>query len=223
MCSVPSYSIKVFMTLFYISIISQSLHINALEWDLPIWHPRMPYGIIYPPPPNIGPSNAILPDCIKPLPKRMLAEHYWWHGSFIRELNIFMCDISMYLRLQPYLPVTNVAASVTFISFSKHSFGKVINEVSYQACDLMKFIQQTYIYILHQPYEYHLSHAVGYQMIVKKQTFFSFYEINANFGTKNKISHLIICHYMISEGCIMMIVVYACIIWFRLDCIMQLK
>ena len=43
----------------------------------------------------------------------------------------------------------------------KHSFGKVINEVWYQACNLMRFIQQTHIYILHQTYEYHLSHAAG--------------------------------------------------------------
>ena len=43
----------------------------------------------------------------------------------------------------------------------KHSFGKVIDEVWYLACDLMRFIQQAHIYILHQTYEYHLSYAAG--------------------------------------------------------------
>ena len=41
----------------------------------------------------------------------------------------------------------------------KHSFGKVINDMWYQACHLMRFLQQTHIYILYQTYEYHLSHA----------------------------------------------------------------
>ena len=36
-----------------------------------------------------------------------------------------------------------------FLLHGKHSFGKVINEVLYQACDLMRFIQQTHIYISH--------------------------------------------------------------------------
>ena len=54
----------------------------------------------------------------------------------------------------------------------KHSFGKVINEVRYQACDLMRLIQQTHIYILHQTYEYNLSHAAGKQMIVEKPNVF---------------------------------------------------
>ena len=49
--------------------------------------------------------------------------------------------------------------SSIFLLHGKHLFGKVINEVWYQACDLMRFIQQTLIYILHQTYEYHLSHA----------------------------------------------------------------
>ena len=49
--------------------------------------------------------------------------------------------------------------SSMFLFYGKHSFGKVINEVWYQACDLMRFIQQTHIYILHQIYEYHFSHA----------------------------------------------------------------
>ena len=51
--------------------------------------------------------------------------------------------------------------SSIFMLHGKHSFGKEINEVWYQACDLMRFIQQTHIYILHQTYEYHLSHAAG--------------------------------------------------------------
>ena len=51
--------------------------------------------------------------------------------------------------------------SSIFLSHCKHSFGKVINEVWYQASDLMRFIQQTHIYILHQTYEYHLSDAAG--------------------------------------------------------------
>ena len=46
-----------------------------------------------------------------------------------------------------------------FLLHGKDWFGKVINEVWYQACDLMRFMQQTHIYILHQTLEYHLSHA----------------------------------------------------------------
>ena len=79
----------------------------------------------------------------------------------------------------------------------KHSFEKEINEMWYQACDLIRFIQQPHIYILHQAYEYNLSHAAGVQVIVEKSNVFSSCEINAiKLGTK---------------------------IWFRLDCIMQLK
>ena len=48
-----------------------------------------------------------------------------------------------------------------FTLHGKHLFAKGVNEVWYQACDLMRFIQQTHIYILHQTYEYHLSHAAG--------------------------------------------------------------
>ena len=51
--------------------------------------------------------------------------------------------------------------SSIFLLHGQHSFGKVINEVWYQACDLMRFIPQTHIYVLHQTYEYHLSHAAG--------------------------------------------------------------
>ena len=51
--------------------------------------------------------------------------------------------------------------SIIFLLHGKHSFGKVINKVWYQACHLMTFIQQTDIYILHQTYEYHLLHAAG--------------------------------------------------------------
>ena len=43
------------------------------------------------------------------------------------------------------------------------------------------------------------------------------------FGTKNEISHEIIYHYMTSYGYIIMIIVDSCIIWFHLDCMMQLK
>ena len=56
--------------------------------------------------------------------------------------------------------------SSIFLLDGKHSFGKVINEMLYQACDLMRFIQQTHIHILHQTHEYRLSHAAGQQMIV---------------------------------------------------------
>ena len=62
--------------------------------------------------------------------------------------------------------------SSIFLLPGKHSFGKVINEVWYQACDLMRFIQQTHTYILHQTYEYHLSHAACLQMIVEKTNVF---------------------------------------------------
>ena len=51
--------------------------------------------------------------------------------------------------------------SSIFLLQGKHSFGKVINEVWYQASDLMRFIQQTHIYILHQTHQYHLAHAAG--------------------------------------------------------------
>ena len=51
--------------------------------------------------------------------------------------------------------------SSIFLLHGKHWFGKVINEVWYQVRDLMRFIQQTHIYILHQAYEYHHSHAAG--------------------------------------------------------------
>ena len=86
----------------------------------------------------------------------------------------------------------------------------------------MRFIQETHIHILHQVYEYHLSHAAGQQMTGKNQTFFSFCKINATkFGTKNEILHKIIYHYMTSYGYIIMIIVDSCIIWFHLDCIMQ--
>ena len=45
-----------------------------------------------------------------------------------------------------------------FLLYGKHSFGKGINEVWNQACDLMRFIQQTHIYILQQTHEHYLSH-----------------------------------------------------------------
>ena len=45
--------------------------------------------------------------------------------------------------------------SSIFLLHGKHSFGKVIDEVWYQACDLMRFKQKTHIYILHQTYKYH--------------------------------------------------------------------
>ena len=76
--------------------------------------------------------------------------------------------------------------SSIFLLHDKYSFGKVLNEVWYQACDLKRFIQQTPIYILQQTHEYHLSHVAGQQMIAKKQTFFSFCEKNATkLGSKN--------------------------------------
>ena len=51
--------------------------------------------------------------------------------------------------------------SSIFLLHDKHSFGKVIDKVWYQACDFMRFTQQTYICILHQTHEYHISHAAG--------------------------------------------------------------
>ena len=107
MCSVPS--IKVFTTLSYISIISQSLHINALEWDPPIWHPRMLYGIKEPP-------QHQSKQCHFTWRHQAITEtHVSWpllmtwviHPRAIPQgmLNISMCDISMYLRLQPHLPM----------------------------------------------------------------------------------------------------------------------
>ena len=43
--------------------------------------------------------------------------------------------------------------SSIFVLHGKHSCGKVLNKVWYQTCDLMGFIQQTHIYILHQPHD----------------------------------------------------------------------
>ena len=51
--------------------------------------------------------------------------------------------------------------SSIFLLHGKHSFRKVINEVWYEGCDLMRSIQQAHIYILHQTYEYHFSNAAG--------------------------------------------------------------
>ena len=55
--------------------------------------------------------------------------------------------------------VQNIIFATKFINIfflhGKQSVGKVINEVWYQACDLMRFIQQTHIYILHQTSDYH--------------------------------------------------------------------
>ena len=51
----------------------------------------------------------------------------------------------------------------------------------------MRFIQKTHTYILHQTYEYHLSHAAGLQMILEKPNVLLLCEINATkFGTKIK-------------------------------------
>ena len=91
----------------------------------------------------------------------------------------------------------------------KHSFGKVINEVWYQACDLMRFIQQTHIYILLQTSEHQIN-----KWKPKNQAFSSFCEINATkFGTKTSISHKIIYHYMTSYGYIIMVIVDSCIFY----------
>ena len=62
--------------------------------------------------------------------------------------------------------------SSIFLLHGEYILGKVINEVWYQARDLMRFIQQTPIIILHQIYEYHFSHAAGYRMIVEKPNVF---------------------------------------------------
>ena len=51
--------------------------------------------------------------------------------------------------------------SSNLFSHGKHSLGKVMNDMWYQACDLMRLIQQTHIHILHQTYEHCLSHAAG--------------------------------------------------------------
>ena len=52
--------------------------------------------------------------------------------------------------------------SSIFLLHGKHSFGKVINKVWHQACDLVRSIQQTHIYILQQTYEYHLSQCYSF-------------------------------------------------------------
>ena len=58
----------------------------------------------------------------------------------------------------------------------------------------------------------------------KPKYFFSFCKINATkFGTRNEIPHKIIYHHMTSYGYIIIIKVASCIIWFHLDCFMQLK
>ena len=58
----------------------------------------------------------------------------------------------------------------------------------------------------------------------KHQAFFSFCKIKATkFGTKYEISHKIVYHFMTSSGYIIMIIFHLCVIWFHLDCIMQLK
>ena len=72
----------------------------------------------------------------------------------------------IYKYLQNFIFATKFSS--IFLLHGKHSLGKVINEVWYQPCDLMRLIQQTDIYILHQTYEFHLSHAAGWQMIVEK-------------------------------------------------------
>ena len=51
--------------------------------------------------------------------------------------------------------------SSIFLLPGKHLFGKLLNEVWYQAYDLMKFIRQTHIYILQHTHEYRLSHAAS--------------------------------------------------------------
>ena len=73
--------------------------------------------------------------------------------------------------------------SSIFLLHGKHSLEKVIYEVWYQPCDLMRFIQQTHIYILHQTYEFHLSHAAGKQIIVEKSKVFV--PLRDKFGSKN--------------------------------------
>ena len=68
----------------------------------------------------------------------------------------------------------------------------------------MSFIQQTYTYVLHQTYEYHISHAAGLQMIVEKPNFFYFCEINATkFGTEIKYSLISFGLYHAVEGIIL--------------------
>ena len=60
--------------------------------------------------------------------------------------------------------------------------------------------------------------------LLKNQKFLSFCEMNATkFGSKNYFSYIIIYHYMISYGYIIMVKVDSCMIWLYFDCIMQLK
>ena len=67
--------------------------------------------------------------------------------------------LMIYKDVQNFIFATKFSS--IFMLHGKHSFGKVINGVWYQACDFMRFMQQTHIYILHQTYKYHLSHAAG--------------------------------------------------------------
>ena len=93
-----------------------------------------------------------------------------WNHAWIH----YNIAIRSHLMIQKYVQnfIFATKFSRIFLLHGKHSFGKVINEVWYQACDLMRFIQQTHIYILHQTHEYHLSRAVGWQIIVEKQNVF---------------------------------------------------
>ena len=106
-----------------------------------------------------------------------------------------------------------------FLLNGKHSFGKVINELWYQVCDLMRFIQQTHIYILHQTHEYHLSHTVGKQMIVEKpNVFFPFArQMPLNLVTKFDFiwivscswsNHIILLLMFVAEKVLLLLVIY---------------
>ena len=105
-----------------------------------------------------------------------------------RKYAVIHYDIAERSHLMIYkctkLLVPNLVAFCLF--HGKHSFGKVINEVWYQACNLMRFVQQTHIYILHQTHDYHLSHDASEQMIVENSNVFLFCGINCTkSGTKN--------------------------------------
>ena len=76
-----------------------------------------------------------------------------WNYAWIQ------CYIAIRSHLMIQKDVWNLFFATKFCSIfllhGKYSLGKVINEVWYQACDLMRFIQPTHIYILHQTYECH--------------------------------------------------------------------
>ena len=82
-----------------------------------------------------------------------------WNYARIHYIRTIRSHLMIWNDVQNF--IFAIRFSSIFLLHGRHSFGKVINKVWYQACDLVRFIQQTHIYILHQTYEYHLSHAVS--------------------------------------------------------------